>query len=65
MIHLALSTPGVDADAYPCDIIGPMFYEDDVLTEPLPISGGSARAPAGTGLGVELDDEKVEKYRVR
>jgi len=65
MIHLALSAPGIDADLYPCDIIGPLFYEDDVLAEPLPISGGSARAPDRPGLGVELDDEKVEKYRVR
>jgi L-alanine-DL-glutamate epimerase-like enolase superfamily enzyme len=65
MIHLALSAPGIDADAYPCDIIGPMFYADDVLAEPLPISGGFARLHDRPGLGVELDDEKVEKYRVR
>ena len=65
MIHLALSAPGIDAHTYPCDIIGPLFYEDDVLTDPLPISGGSARVHHRPGLGVELDDEKVEKYRVR
>jgi muconate cycloisomerase len=65
MIHLALSAPGIDADAYPCDIIGPLFYEDDILVEPLPIEGGSAQAHNQPGLGVELDDEKVEKYRVR
>ncbi len=65
MIHLALSTPAIDADAFPCDVIGPLFYEDEVLAEPLPISGGQARAPHGPGLGVELDEEKVEKYRVR
>ena len=65
MIHLALSAPGIDVDTYPCDIIGPLFYEDDVLTEPLPISGGVARVPDGPGLGVELNDEKVEKYRMR
>lgn len=65
MIHLALSTPGIDADAFPCDIIGPLFYEEDVLAEPLAISGGSASAHDRPGLGVELDDEKVEKYRVR
>lgn len=65
MIHLALSAPGIDADTYPCDIIGPLFYEDDVLTKPLPMSGGSARVHDQPGLGVELDDEKVEKYRVQ
>jgi L-alanine-DL-glutamate epimerase-like enolase superfamily enzyme len=64
MIHLALSA-GIDADTYPCDIIGPLFYEDDVLTEPLPIGGGSARVHDRPGLGVQLDEEKVEIYRVR
>jgi L-alanine-DL-glutamate epimerase-like enolase superfamily enzyme len=65
MVHFALSAPGIDADTYPCDIIGPMFYEDDVLAEPLPITGGFASVHDRPGLGVELDDEKVEKYRVR
>jgi muconate cycloisomerase len=64
MIHLALSSDTVNAEIYPCDIIGPLFYEDDVLTEPLSISGGSAMAHSRPGLGVELDDEKVDKYRV-
>jgi muconate cycloisomerase len=64
MIHLALSTPSFDAENYPCDIIGPLFYEDDVLTEPLPIVGGSARVHKSSGLGVELDHEKIEKYRI-
>lgn len=64
MIHLALATRGVDADRFPCDIIGPLFYEDDVLIDPLPIKGGQARATEKPGLGVELDDEKVERYRV-
>jgi muconate cycloisomerase len=65
MIHLALATTGITAEFLPCDIIGPFFYEDDLLDEPLPITGGSARAPNGPGLGVKLNDEKVEKYRVK
>jgi muconate cycloisomerase len=65
MIHLALSSNAINSYMYPCDIIGPLFYESDVLKEPLPISGGSAGVHNRPGLGVELDDEKVEKYRVR
>jgi muconate cycloisomerase len=65
MIHLALSAPGIDADTYPCDIIGPLFYEEDVLSKPLPISGGIATLPDRPGLSVEFDEENVEKYRVR
>ena len=65
MTHLALATAGVRAEDFPCDIIGPLFYEDDILADPLPIKGGEARVHEKPGLGVELDDEKVEKYRVR
>lgn len=64
MTHLALATPGIGAEEYPCDILGPFFYEDMLLAEPLPIIGGEARALERPGLGVELDDEKVEYYRV-
>jgi len=62
MIHLAMATPGIGAEEFPCDIIGPMFYEEDILAEPLEIGGGQARAPERPGLGVELDEEKVRRY---
>lgn len=65
MIHLALSTPGIDAEAFPCDIIGPLYYEEDLLTEALPIHGGKAGRLDRPGLGVELDDEKVAHYTVK
>jgi muconate cycloisomerase len=64
MTHLALASSGVTAETYACDIIGPLFYEDDILGEPLPIKGGEARVHELPGLGVELDEEKVEMYRV-
>jgi L-alanine-DL-glutamate epimerase-like enolase superfamily enzyme len=65
MIHLALAHRGITPDAYPCDIIGPHFYEDDILLEPLLFGGGRAVATGRPGLGVELDEAKVEKYRIR
>ncbi len=65
MIHLAMANRGIDAENFPCDIIGPFFYEHDLLTERLPILGGDARASLKPGLGVELDEKKVEQYRVR
>lgn len=64
MIHLALATPGIAAEEFPCDILSPFFYETDLLEEALPIRGGEARPPAGPGLGVRLDEEKVAFYRV-
>lgn len=65
MIHFALATPGIGAEKFPCDIIGPYYYQDDLLAEPLPLAGAQARPLERPGLGVELDEEKVEFYRVR
>ena len=65
MVHLATATRGIAAEEFPCDIIGPFYYEDDIVREPQGITPGSARANDKPGLGVELDDEKVERYRNR
>lgn len=64
MVQLAMATPGITADEFPCDIIGPLYYTDDILTEPLALSGGKAQPIDRPGLGVELDEEKVRRYRV-
>lgn len=65
MIHLAMATPGITADAFPCDIIGPLYYMDDILVEPLPLIRGKAFPIERPGLGVELDDAKVRTYLVQ
>jgi L-alanine-DL-glutamate epimerase-like enolase superfamily enzyme len=65
MVHLALASRGVTAEEFPCDIIGPLFYEDDIVKTPLPITPGQAGALPQPGLGVELDEEKVRRYRVQ
>jgi muconate cycloisomerase len=64
MIHLAMATPGITAEEFPCDIIGPMYYTDDILLESLQLAHGKALPIDRPGLGVELDDEKVRMYRV-
>ena len=64
LVHLALATRGIAAEEFPCDIIGPFYYEDDIVRTPLPIKPGEARANELPGLGVELDEEKVNRYRV-
>lgn len=64
MTHLAIATAAISTEEFPCDIIGPFYYTDDVIRERLPISPGVARASTAPGLGVELDEAKVAKYRV-
>lgn len=63
MIHLAVSTHAIDPNAVPCDILSHLFYDTNLLTEPL-VSGAQARAPQKPGLGVELDEESLRTYRV-
>jgi L-alanine-DL-glutamate epimerase-like enolase superfamily enzyme len=65
MLHLACARSGITPDQYPCDIIGPLFYEDDILQVPLSLDAGRAVPPDRPGLGVDLDEAKVEQYRVR
>jgi L-alanine-DL-glutamate epimerase-like enolase superfamily enzyme len=65
MIHLAMATPGIGAEEFPCDILSPFFYQDDLLAQPLPIEGGRARPFERPGLGVGLDPDKVQRYRVQ
>jgi muconate cycloisomerase len=65
MTHLALAAAGIRAESFPCDIIGPFFYEDDIVVEPLPIKPGEARANGKPGLGVELSEEKLRLYAVK
>lgn len=36
---------------------------DDLLTEPLQISGGGLTIRPGAGLGVEIDPDKLAHYR--
>jgi muconate cycloisomerase len=47
------------------DICGESLRVDDVIQQPIVIENGYARVPEGPGLGVELDDDAVERYRVR
>ena len=65
MAHLAVAARGIAAEEFPCDIIGPFFYEDDIVGTSALISPGRAQPAERPGLGVELDEEKVARYRVK
>lgn len=46
----------------PCAWNGPQFLADDILGEPLEVTGGKLAVPAGPGLGIRVDEEKVRRY---
>jgi len=47
------------------DIFGEFCREDDILIEPLKIENGLAKVPNRPGLGVEIDDKALAKYKVK
>ena len=48
----------------PCALNGPQLLADDLLASGLRREGDAVDAPQGPGLGVEVDEEKVERYRL-
>ena len=63
MLHLGAAVPNIVSETYPGDFIGPLYHEADMLKTPLSLGPPSARVPEGPGLGVELDEDQLEKYR--
>jgi L-alanine-DL-glutamate epimerase-like enolase superfamily enzyme len=40
------------------------IYSDDLLAEPIEIVGGYARVPEGPGLGIEIDEAALAKFKM-
>lgn len=72
-VQLAIACPGITLPSVipvTTPLGGPdrtagRYYADDVVTEPFSYEDGHLHPPKGPGLGVELDEEKLEAYRVR
>jgi muconate cycloisomerase len=56
------ATSGNIIDGLEC--VGPLKTADDIVTRKLDLSSGSLPLPSGPGLGVTLDDAKLEQYRL-
>ena len=73
-IHFAVAQPAVELPAV-ISINAPAgqhaykfgghFYEDDIIAEALPVKDGCLLPLENPGLGINVDLEKLEKYRVR
>jgi muconate cycloisomerase len=60
LIHLAAARHHQLGHA--TELFGQVMIEDDLITEPIDYSGGSAGIPAGPGWGVTLDRDALDKY---
>lgn len=65
MLHLGVAEATIDSERYPGDFLGPLYHEADLLTQPLALGPQVARVPEGPGLGVELDEDQLQRYRDR
>lgn len=61
-LHQAVAAPSC---VWPSDIFGRMIREHDLLQQPLRIDPPHAYVPDGPGLGVQLDQAALERYRTR
>jgi len=60
MVHLAAAI----SNASMSHVSLYFLLEDDLLVEPLIVSNGHTRVPEKPGIGVELDEDAVERYRI-
>jgi muconate cycloisomerase len=44
--------------------IGGIYYQDDLITESFELVDGTIKVPDGVGMGIAVDHNKIEKYRV-
>jgi L-alanine-DL-glutamate epimerase-like enolase superfamily enzyme len=71
-VHFAIATPSVSlpcvipitapAGAAPYAVAG-HYYEDDIVSAAFPVAGGHLLPIDAPGLGVTLDEEKLERFR--
>lgn len=60
MAHLAASQPNILSERYGADLIGSFFHTEHAWKTPMDVGAGHCTVPAGPGLGVELDWERVK-----
>ena len=73
-IHLAAAAPAV---VLSCVVpvstpkedqrgqIGGIYYKDDLIKEPFKLVDGAIEVPQGPGMGIAVDEAKIETYRVK
>ena len=58
--HLCSTLPNLD---WGTELFGPLLLTDDIVKKPIVYHNHSLEIPEGPGLGIELDMDKIEKYK--
>ncbi|MGQ0750459.1 MAG: mandelate racemase/muconate lactonizing enzyme family protein [Betaproteobacteria bacterium] len=45
--------------------IAGIYYKDDLIRAPMKLVAGAIEVPSAAGMGIDVDEAKIEKYRVR
>jgi len=60
-LHLACAVPKADWGVS----LTHFYLAEDIVRRPLPLKDGMVALPSGPGLGIEVDEAAVERFRVR
>jgi muconate cycloisomerase len=60
-LHLACAVPKADWGVS----LSHFYLAEDIVKQPLALAGGQVALPDGPGLGVEVDERAVERFRLR
>lgn len=44
--------------------VGGIYYKDDLIKQPMKLVDGEIELPTGPGMGIDVDEAKIETYRV-
>nr|WP_297307975.1 muconate/chloromuconate family cycloisomerase [uncultured Flavobacterium sp.] len=58
--HIFSTLPNLD---WGTELFGPLLLTDDIVKKPIVFQNNSLEIPEGPGLGIELDMNKIEKYK--
>ena len=73
-VHLAAAAPTVTLSCViPLSVpaehlngrIGGIYYNDDLLKQPMTMKDGAIEVPTKPGFGIDVDESKIDKYRVK
>lgn len=72
-LHLAAAAPAARlSNVIPVSVpsehqtgqVGGIYYTDDLLSEPMQFIDGAIRVPTAPGMGIAVDEAKIERYTV-
>jgi muconate cycloisomerase len=61
-MHIHVAAARYHSMGHAMELFGHLMMEDDLITERLNYSNGTAKVPTGRGWGVELDEAALVKY---